>query len=181
MHSCFCLLQFLKIFQEDVTQIVCHIISIGRRDPAAAEPGRARPGWAGPEGSDPSTARRQRRRQADAGQGPRRFLQRSRLRRSGSARPGCVTSGPGSTGGRRGRGVCWVVVPLCWRFVVSRRSIPGSDQGTAGAEGCDRQQRRGLGLLERSYSIASGFRLPALPARIFLTRVFLMDSSLHCL
>nr|XP_019579258.1 PREDICTED: LOW QUALITY PROTEIN: uncharacterized protein ARIH2OS [Rhinolophus sinicus] len=124
--------------------------------------------------------RRQGRRQADAGQA--RVASSSGAVSAAPEVLGVLASLPG-----RGRpavaGVeaCAGIVPHCWRFAVSRRSLPGSDRGTAGAEGCERQQRRGLGLLERSHSIASGFRLPALPARIFLTRVFLMDSSLHCL
>ncbi|KAB1264001.1 hypothetical protein Cadr_000020318 [Camelus dromedarius] len=75
----------------------------GSRGPAAAEPRRQK---------NRTQARWRRRRRANAGPGPRCFLRRSRLHSSGSAQSGCVTSGLGSTRGRRGRGRRWVITPL---------------------------------------------------------------------
>lgn len=150
----------------------------GSRDPAAAEPGRARQGRAGPEGSDPGAAAAEaagRRRSRPALLPP---AEPSPPLRKCSALLRHFRSGvdPRSQGSRRTRGNSAPLLAFC-----CSPSVPVSDQGTASAEGCDRQQRRGLGFLERSHGIASGFRLPAPPARIFLTRVSLMDSSLHCL
>lgn len=98
----------------------------GSRSPRPLSPGgpdQVRPG----QRCQTQAQRRRRRRRADAGQGPRSFLPRSRLRSSGSAQCGCVTSGPGSTRGRRGRGWCWVIASLGQRFIAGQLSDPACD------------------------------------------------------
>lgn len=93
--------------------------------PGAAAPQPLSPGGpdrVGPGQKNRTQARRRRRRRANAGQGPRCFLRRSRRRSSGSARSGCVTSRPGSPRGRRGRDRRWVITPLCGHFTLAQRS-----------------------------------------------------------
>lgn len=138
------------------------------------------PDRVGPGQKNRVQARRRRKRRANPAEGPRCFLRRSRLSSSGSAQSSSVTSGPGSTRGRRGRGRRWAVTTLCGHFATAQRCDPEWAQSTAGADGCERQQKRGFGLLESGHGISSGFCLPAPPAGILYKPGFFCRTPHFC-